>query len=147
MPRTQVHSEGPPLSSSGWFRAVVTTDIMGLLFLLGWGSWVEATDALGTRGFGWGTVAYAVVAMPVGLRCFGLWAGALVWRRRLSLIPVVAVLVRGSPLAHVQVQIGVVLYTTCLWIAMLVEGKRIALAVAEATGEEIYEVDPARRAD
>jgi hypothetical protein len=73
---------------------------------------------------------------------FGLWAGAMVWRRRLAVVFVVATLWRGSPLESRWMQVAAVVWACAVWIALLTEGRRVSLAVAEATGEEVLGADP-----
>lgn len=147
MPRTKVYEQGPSLSSSLAFRGFVAVDVGVLLGVFAWGVIGALRATIDPTWFGWLAAAYAAVTLPVALRCVGLWAGALVWRRRLSLFAVLAVLWRGSPVSAPELQVVVTLYTAALWIVMLLEGKRVAHAVSEATGEEVYTPDPSRRVD
>lgn len=145
MARTLVHEDGRLLSASVGFRVLMAIDLGVLIGLIVWGVQASLRGTVDPRWFGGLTALYAIVTFPVALRSLGLWAGAMVWRRRLSLFAVLAVLWRGSPVYVTELQVLVVLYTSTLWIGMLLEGKRVALAVSEATGEEVYRPDPTRR--
>ena len=147
MARTLVHEDGRFLSSSIWFRVFMALDLGILVGLFVWGVYASIQSTVDPRWFGGLAAFYALITFPVAVRSLGLWAGAMVWRRRLSLFTVLAVLWRGSPVYVTELQFIVVLYTSALWIAMLLEGKRVALAVSEATGEEVFRPDPNRRVD
>ena len=147
MARTLVHEDGRFLSSSLWFRVCMAIDLGVLVGILVWGVLASIQNTVDPRWFGGLAAFYALITFPVAVRSLGLWAGSMVWRRRLGLFAVLAVLWRGSPVYVTELQVIVVLYTSALWIVILLESKRVALAVAEATGEEVYRPDPTRRVD
>ena len=144
MPRTRVHDHGEALASRPGYRLLLGLDLIVLVGLLVLAiRWLVAGDGV-PAAFAWGVVAWALVTMATTVRSLGLWAGAMVWRRRLALVAIMGVLARGSPLATSAWQVPVVLWGAVLWIALLSEGRRVSLAVADATGEEVLGADPDR---
>lgn len=141
MPRTRVHTQGTALSSSTPYRAW-----MGIDLLL-----INAVGIIAVRMWMGGTepswyppvmLLWALLTFAMALRSVGLWAGAMVWRRRLAFLAILGVVWRGCPIGTIPVQVGVILWGAVVWIVLLLEGRRVALAVSEATGEEVLEVDP-----
>lgn len=147
MPRTQVHEEGRPLSASPAFRAFLVAEVATIIWFVVWV--IAQVEKAGGEpaGLKWGAIVYGLLMIATLVKSAGLWAGAMVWHRRLALLGVVAMLWRGSPLYQPWPQVIVVIEVTIIWIVYLLESKRVALAVAEATGEEVYRADPNRRPD
>ena len=141
MPRTRVHTQGAALSSSTGYRLWMALDLVLILSVavLAIRLWADGTEP---TWFPPVMLLWALLSVAVDLRAIGLWAGAMVWRRRLAFLAVIGVVWKGCPIGTIPVQVGVILWGAVVWIVLLLEGRRVALAVSEATGEEVLEVDP-----
>ncbi len=144
MPRTRIHESARPLTSRTGYRLFLIYDLLLMFQLALWAIFKAVDGAVEPTWFPWATLGYALLTSLSTLYSFGLWAGAMVWRRRLALVFVMATLWRGSPLESRWMQVAAVIWAASVWIALLSEGRRISLAVAEATGEEVLGADPER---
>lgn len=107
------------------------------LLLLAW----CAAGLAGAPGPGavapWGPPAaagYALLVLLADAGCLARNGNANVWRRRLALVPVVAVLWRPGPFFALAVQIPAVGWAGALWIALLLQAGRDAQAHAPPGG-------------
>ena len=132
---------GRELSSGPGFRVVLLLDALGHVVLPIWAIVSGFTQRMDTFGF-WMMILYAVGVVANDLGALGLNASAMTWRRRLALVAVLAAVWRGSPFDEQGFKIAAILVGAIVWIAILLEGRRVSRAVAEATGEQVLSADP-----
>jgi hypothetical protein len=65
-----------------------------------------------------------------------LSGNAILWRRRLGLLAVVAALWRDGPVPGREAQVAVVLWTGLVWVALIHASRQIERVVVETTGAE-----------
>lgn len=147
MPRTQIHEQGRSLSASPAFRGFLIGELGMIALWVAWSLHRAQLWGWEPAWFPWVVGGHALLMLYTLVKSAGLWAGAMVWHRRLAALAVVAVVWRGSPLEHRWTQVLTILYVMLIWIVYLLESKRVALAVSEATGEEVFKADPTRRVD
>ena len=144
-PGTKAYPQAQALSASRGLRAMLAADL--LLHVLALGAAVRqiGTGAVVPAFWPWLAVGYALLAMVASLGALGLRPRAISWRRRLGLLAVAGVLWRGGAYAGSrELTLGVVVWTGAIWVATLLEGRRIAAAIVAATGEEGLGDDPSR---
>ena len=135
--------EAESLSSRTWFRVVMVVDLLAQLALLVFvlSQWFGGETGSPTWILAAGASCLLAGAIA-SLFSIGLLAKALTWRRRTALLAVILVLLRTGPWAQHTIQVSVTLWALLIWLALLIEGKRVARAVAQATGEEVLSLDP-----
>ena len=141
-PGIKHYPDARALSARSGLRALLVIDV-----LLHIGSVAWALVRLVTVGdvYGWIALGLAVATIPTSVGSLGLRPLAAIWRRRLGALAVVFVLLRGNPFVdNPWVAVAVTVWTGLIWVALLTEGRRVAAAVVEATGEEGLGEDPSR---
>jgi hypothetical protein len=134
---------GRSLSSRPGFRLVVALDALAHVALAVWAVASGFTQNMDGLAF-WMLVGYVVAVVANDVGALGLNASAMAWRRRMALVAVLATIMRGSPFETHAWQVAAVLDGAILWIVLLVEGRRVSRAVAEATGEHVLSADPSK---
>lgn len=141
-PGIKQYPEARSLSARPGFRALVLLDVLLHIGIVAWA--LLRVVQLGDT-FGWIALGLAAAILPTSIGCLGLRPLSAIWRRRFGLLAVIAVLVRGNPFAQQPwVAVTVTVWTGIMWTALLIEGRRVAAAVVEATGEEGLGEDPSR---
>lgn len=141
-PGIKHYPDAAPISARTGFRVLMAIDLVQHVLIAIGAIWrVFAVGDL----FAWVALGLSVGIAFTSLGCMGLRPLSTVWRRRLGAIAVLAVLLRNGPFAHLPwVAASVTLWNGTIWVALLLEGRRIAAAVVEATGEEGLGEDPSR---
>ena len=140
---TVVHDGGRALSSRMGYRLVLGADALAHAGLLVWAIASGFTQRFDLLGF-WGLVLYVVAVVGADLGAIALNSRWMTMRRRMAFVALIGVLWRGSPFNTLGWQVAATLDAALVWIAILVEGRRVSRSVAEATGEQMLSVDPTR---
>lgn len=141
-PGVKAYPQARALSARPGLRVLLAVDLVLLAVAGLWG--VVRIATVGDL-FGWGALVWAPLTAVSTVACLGLRPRGVTWRRRLGLLGVVAVLLRNGPFKYQPwVPVLVTVWTGVIWVALLLEGRRIAAAVVEATGEEGLGDDPSR---
>ena len=139
-PGIKHYPEARSLSAQPGFRLLIAMDIVVHLAALIWAAFFVGDAAV---WFSFATVLLSIGVMLADQACFGLRPLGMIWRRRLGVGLVLLLLLRGGPVPRWVAVVGT-LWTGAVWIGTLLEGKRVAQAVVEATGEEGLGEDPSR---
>ncbi len=140
--KVTTYTEAEPVASSVLLRVVMCVDVvLALWFTAYW--WDEQSQGVHPMLLALLAVFGALVVLT-SIGCLGLRAAAMVWRRRLGLIAVIIVIWRGGAHSPIFFQCVVLFWNAFIWIVLLLEARRVAHIVSEATGEEVLQADPER---
>ncbi len=132
------------LSARPATRLLLAIDALANLGLAGLLARAGVQGNLGP-GAGFGLAAAALLAAFASIGSIGMRPRARNARMTLCLVAWIAAVWRGGPLdGAVAGTLALVVWNGLVWIVLLVEGRRISAAIAEATGEEGLGDDPSR---